>query len=267
VAYTNSNGEYSINDVPVGPYYVMVSAYRHLPYAGEAELGEVEVENELNVTLPVVPVGRVEGRVTDENGTVLPDVLVNATQPNVDPFSYTGSDGRYLIENVPAGEWLISAFKSGYYSASQTTEITENGTAVVNLQLRRYTGPSASTINFGGRVYNGYDNGNVSGADIVFTPLEERLGGYARHILSGADGGYSTQLVPDTDYNVLIQRSGFEDIFFRFWTDSSNPRMDFWMWPIGAPGGQGGWNGGGRPMPMPGGNPGPDGTISNPNNG
>jgi hypothetical protein len=258
---TDANGDYSVADIPVGHYYVMVNAYKHLPYAGEAELVANPDTNVLDVVLPVIPVGSVEGTVRDETGAPMPDTLVNATQPFVDPFTYTDSTGHYRIDNVPAGEWIISAFKSGHLTASQTTQITENGVATVNLVMQSFEAPDKTTVNYGGAVLNGSDNSGVVGADVVFTPNEAELGGYARHIQSGELGTYSTTLVPNADYNVLVQETGYEDLFFRFWVDEFNPRMDLWLWPIGATGGRGGWNGGGvpPPMPMPG-----DPTTTNP---
>jgi protocatechuate 3,4-dioxygenase beta subunit len=249
-ARTDANGDYHIADVPAGHYYVMANAYKHIGYGGDAELAADPATNTLDITLPVVPVGSVEGTIVDAQGHPVPDALVNATQPFVDPFSFTDAQGHYRIDNVPTGEWTISAFKSGYITSTTQTTITENGVAQISLTLNPYTGPDQSTATFTGTLTNSADNTGVVGAALVFTPVKAELGGYFKSVTSGAGGAFSATLVPDTEYTLLIQKDGFDDLNLRVWTDSQYPELNFWLWPAGLNGG-GGW-GGTTPPPMPG---------------
>jgi hypothetical protein len=252
-AKTDANGDYTISDIPAGHYYIMAGAYKHLPYGGEADLAADPATNTLDITLPAVPVGSVEGTVTDASGNPVPDALVNATQPFIDPFSFTDASGHYRIDNVPTGDWTISAFKSGYVTSTSSAKISENGVAEISLTLNPYTGQDQTTASFAGTVQNGSDNSGVAGASLVFTPVNAELGGYYASVTSGADGGYSATLVPDTEYTLLIQKDGFNDMNVRVWTDSKNPQLDFWLWPAGA---NGGW-----PVPQPA--PAPGSTTPN----
>jgi protocatechuate 3,4-dioxygenase beta subunit len=249
-ASTDENGEFTLTDVPAGPYYVFSSAYRHLAYDGTCELLENSAENVLTITLPNVPVGAVEGYITDETGQPVPDTLVNCTQPNVDPFTYTDENGYYLIENVPAGDWIIGAYKSGYMTMQQETVITADATAQVDLAIYEYEPTPVDTIAYSGQVVDGIDNGGVGDADIVFTPVNNEYGGYYQHVTSSEGGSYAAALIP-TEYNVLIQREGYQDLYIRIWVDATYPQMDFWLWPVDAAGGGGGWGGIGGPEPMP----------------
>jgi hypothetical protein len=142
---------------------------------------------------------------------------------------------------VPAGTWRIGAYKKGYLTTSDMTEITDGGTATVNLTIPVYNPPAPTLITYTGHVVNGNDNSFVGGADMVFTPVNDEYGGYFQHVVSDGNGGFAAQMIP-TEYNVLIQKDGFEDLYIRIWVDSLYPEMDFWLWPVGA--GRGGpWGG------------------------
>jgi len=245
---TDENGEFSFTGIPAGGYYVFASAYRHLPYSNMLEVAEEAAQNDFEIVCANIPVGTVEGVITDETGAPVPDALVNATQPNVDPFSYTDGSGHYRIENVPTGVWTISAYKQGFLTRSEQTEIIDGGVATINLTIDHYNPPEPTTIDYGGHVTNGATNGGVVGAEMVFTPVNNEYGGWYQHVQSGQNGAYSAVLIP-TEYNVLIQKDGYEDLFMRIWVDSLNPTMDFWLWEPGSGGGP--WGGGGiEPMPM-----------------
>ncbi|GEM_PF-1475428 len=241
-AYSDESGEFAFEDVPAGTYYVFASAYRHLPFNDSYEVSEVPAENVYELVVPNIPVGAVQGVVTDDTGAPVNDCLVNATQPYVDPFTYTDGEGGYLIDNVPAGTWIISAYKQGYLTVSEEVEITDGGTATVNLQIQTYNPPEPDTIVYGGHVVDGTDNGGLGDADLVFTPVDNEYGGWYQHVVSGANGAYSCTLIP-TEYNVLVQRPDYQDLYIRIWVDSINPSMDFWLWPVS--GGGGPWGGGG----------------------
>lgn len=241
-AYSGEDGTFLFEGVPAGNYYVFASAYRHLTYDGQVEIVEDPAENVLDITLPNIPVGSVEGRVTDENGDPIDDVLVNATQPFADPFTYTDASGNYRIDNIPVGVWLVSGFKTGYLTTGTQLDIQDEVVLSLDLVLETFEAPPVDTIPYTGTVVNGFDNSHVAGADLVFTPVDVELGGYFKHLVSDTSGGFATQLVP-TEYNVLIIKEGFEDIYIRIFVDTRWPTMDFWMWPIGEAGG-GGRNGG-----------------------
>jgi protocatechuate 3,4-dioxygenase beta subunit len=242
--WTDDNGQFSFEEVPAGPYYVFASAYRHVSYSNNVAVEPNEADNIVTITLPEVPVGSVTGKVTDEDGNPLPDVLVNATQPNVDPFSYSDASGNFTIDNIPAGEWTVSGYRNGYLTQSLTVEISDGKVSNVALMLQTYVAPPVTTGNMSGRVIDGYDDSLIAGADLVFTPRENELGGdYFSHVVSDANGRYSTSLA-QVEYNLLIQKGSYEDIFIRIWPEEFNREMDFWMWPIGAPGGSGGGGGG-----------------------
>lgn len=251
-AVTDDNGEYSFQDVPAGTYYVFASAYRHLTFNAEFEAVEDAQQNVLDIELPNVPVGAVEGTVTDESGTPVPDALVNCTQPNVDPFTYTDASGHYRIENVPTGDWLVSAYKQGYLTVGVNTPILEDDTVIVNITINTYEPPEQDTLLLGGRLSDGVTNAGIANADMVFTPVDNELGGnYYRHVVTAGDGSFSVDLIANGEYNLLVQKEGYQDLYIRIFVDPSWPQMEYALWPIGAQGGS--WGGVVPPRPPDGG--------------
>jgi protocatechuate 3,4-dioxygenase beta subunit len=252
---TGEDGTFEFSDIPAGPYYVFSSAYRHLPYSTEYEAEAAPAENDLEIVLPNIPVGSVEGDVVDENGTPIDDALVNAVQPNVDPFTYTDATGHSRIDNIPAGDgWTIGAYKQGYLTSTEIVNISDNGVVNVHLVLTAYEAPEQTLVDVFGTIYDGSASNNwkddgtfaggegIGGADIVFTPVDNTLGSYYRHIVSGSDGKYSTTLIDQGEYNLLIQAEGFQDLFTRVWSSADWRQMDYWLFPIsGGQQGGGGW--------------------------
>jgi hypothetical protein len=245
---TDADGDFSLADVPVGTYYVFASAYGHVTYNATFEAEEDPAENHLEITLDNIPVGAVEGVVLDEQGEPVPDVLVTCTQPYVDPFTYTDATGHYSIENVPTGQWVISAYKEGYLTVSQQADIAEDATTPVSLVLALYDAPDQETVLVGGRVSDGTNNAGLDGARMIFTPVDNTLGGeYHRDVTTAADGTYSVDLIANGEYNLLIEKDGYQDLYTRIWVDPAWPQMEFMLWPIGAQGG--GWGGAVPPRP------------------
>jgi hypothetical protein len=212
--------------------------------------------NELDILLSTIPVGSVEGTVVDENGEPVDDALVNAVQPNVDPFTYTDATGHFRIDNIPAGEgWTIGAYKQGYLTSTEIVNITDNGLVTVNLVLTAYEAPDQTLVDVFGTIYDGSSTDNwkedgsfaggagIANADIVFTPVDNTLGSYYRHIVSDGDGKYNTTLIDQGEYNLLIQAADFQDLFTRVWSSSEWRQMDYWLFPVSG-GPSGGWGGG-----------------------
>jgi len=234
---TNDNGEFTIDSLPVGAYYVFVSSYKHLSVSQNVETVEDPVANYYEFTCARIPVGSVAGTVKDETGAVVANALVNCVQPYVDPFAYTDESGQFTIDNVPTGDWIVSAFKYGYLTDSGNVTIVEDQTITLNLSIESYTPPQVQTVNFTGRVTDGMTGAGIEGARMIFTTTDNQ---FFYDATSYSDGFYSAELIP-TEYNVLIQQPDYQDLYIGFYVDSLYPEFDFSLWPIA--GGQGPWGG------------------------
>lgn len=112
----------------------------------ELRLASIELDMDGNAPLEsvelgtVAPPGRlrlqgtVSGRVvTAGAGRPLSGVQVHL--PGLDIGGLTNPEGRYLLQNVPAGEHEIVAQNIGYYPASRVVNVPEAGSVVVDFAL------------------------------------------------------------------------------------------------------------------------------------
>jgi hypothetical protein len=231
---TDADGRYDLGQIPAGYYSVFVSAYGYLGLGNEMEL--TADNSAMDFTMLAVPVGSVTGTVTDDTGNPIPDALVNATQPNVDPFTFTDANGYFELTNVPAGTWRVGAYKEGYTARAVEVEISED--VVVNLDFTLPTNsapPPTDLVTLTGRVLDGATNEIIGAADIVAVATDDS---YHSYVTSDTEGNYTLQL-PAGEYNVLVQSPDFQDVYIRVWVDPEWPSYDFYMWPKNYNGG--GW--------------------------
>jgi outer membrane receptor protein involved in Fe transport len=81
--------------------------------------------------------GSISGRVTDETGTPLPGVSVEATSPNLQGTrtANTGADGSYRIPAAPPGEYRLRASLAGFRTAEKTTAVRLDSSASADFAL------------------------------------------------------------------------------------------------------------------------------------
>ncbi len=225
---TDDQGEFTIDELPVGAYYYFVSAYKHQSDNGDLEVVENPESNYFEFVLANIPVGSVMGVVVDEFGKAIPDALVNCVQPNIDPFAYTNELGEYRIDNIPVGYWIISAFKYGYITESFGTDIGEDEVITIDHAIHSYEPPVVTTVHFTGQVLGSMTSDGIDGVRMIFTTSDNQ---FFSDTTSGENGFYHVELIP-TEYNVLIQHPDFQDLYMGFWVDTLYPEYDFWMWSI-----------------------------------
>lgn len=130
-AITDEHGEYRIGGLTTGSYFVLAQAWGQWSYAMEwydnaASLEEatpvaVQVDEEtaginFQLSLPVA-YGAIAGTVTDLQGQPIADAFVQAQAPFNEPsgrievwaYAVTDKEGKYRIDNLPNGSYLVSA--------------------------------------------------------------------------------------------------------------------------------------------------------------
>ena len=171
------------------------------------------------------------GCVEDEDGYPIPDALVNATQPNVDPFTFTDENGDFELSNVPVGTWRVGAYKDGYEARAVTIEIHEDVAIELDFTLPvSQTPPPTDLVTFTGSVIDGSTGEALIGSDLVAVATDDS---YYTYVQSNENGNY-TMLLPAGDYNVLVQHEGYQDLYTRVWVNTEWPEFDFYLWPIGV---------------------------------
>ncbi|HWE01419.1 MAG TPA: hypothetical protein VG326_03340 [Tepidisphaeraceae bacterium] len=187
-ATTDSTGDYSINNIPVGPRTVeqvlplgdaQISPAGAIPVtviAGVALSGENFVD--------AVPTGSVSGLVTTTNAVpiagvkIYVDVNNSGTLDAGDLSSTTDSSGNYMIANVPAGAYVVRQLPPP--GDTQTTPTSGGGISVAVT-----AGDSLSSDNFIDAIPIAAF-GNVSGA--VTTSAGAGVSGVTIYLDSNNDG-------------------------------------------------------------------------------
>ncbi|MBI2627034.1 MAG: S8 family serine peptidase [Parcubacteria group bacterium] len=140
---TDTNGNYSIADVPEGTYRVNASAdgYNN---ASETNVSvTADTTTTVDFALTAVVYGTIDGTVTDETTGV---VIEGATVTDGTRQATTDSTGYYLIADVPEGNYVVMASATGYQDASQSVTVTGNSTTKVDFALTAPTEATTASI-------------------------------------------------------------------------------------------------------------------------
>jgi hypothetical protein len=92
--------------------------------------------------------GIIQGRVTDQEGLVLPGATVSVTSPNLQGARTVVTDetGNYIVRGLPSGRYQVRIELSGMSAIEQTVDVSVGGTTEVNGQLRLATLTETVTV-------------------------------------------------------------------------------------------------------------------------
>lgn len=138
-AYPDENGNYAMDDVPVGTYRVVLEYWTNWFYdvmwydqADNAEEATpvMVVENErvtdINFVVPVAE-GVISGVVTNTEGKPIANAYIQLNNAYRDDgtgvylwaYANTDNEGKFTIEGLPDGEYVVSAFFCYFYECVQ----------------------------------------------------------------------------------------------------------------------------------------------------
>lgn len=137
---TNIRGEFIFYNVTPG--VITITATKGSLY-NEQEL-VVDENSTVETNIDLVPCGKISGLVYDQYTThFVADTTITLTQNgSTITTQQTGIDGKYYITNLPAGEYVISAGKTGYYGSSSVVSIIADDTKYFEFHLFPITGPT-----------------------------------------------------------------------------------------------------------------------------
>lgn len=195
-ATSASDGTFSILDLTPGALLNVIASAEGRSDA-RAEGVAVPREERLRLVLPGL--SRVQGRVVDLTGKAVPGAEVSRFATLRTGFSVlsrgapilalSGDDGRFVLDDVPAGSMRVSASRDGYLSGESGELEVLPGRDLEGVELVLRPGASVS-----GRVLDA-DGEPVAGVD-VSVQMDDAPWGRGRGVASDGDGRYRLPEVP-----------------------------------------------------------------------
>jgi 5-hydroxyisourate hydrolase-like protein (transthyretin family) len=244
---TNSNGLYTVNELPAGDYYLrfVKNGYREVYYDNQSILSQANAvtvglsQITENIDASLDQMGIITGRVTDAaSGEPVAGVEVAVYDisyiPPLNPKDYgmTDEDGIFMIDGLEPGNYYLKFSKPGYlpiyYDQKQSLSEADSVGAAIN----SITGQIDAVLSPGGTI-----SGNVTDAQSG-DPLENagvclytdpnaepcEVGdwyifgnGAIDGIFTDAEGHYSFESLPTGTYYVEFVRYGERPLFYSGW--------------------------------------------------
>ena len=235
---TNDDGVYEFGHLPPGEYWLLGFKRGYRTHVGQVSIESGQTTTH-DFTMAPIPVGGVEGVVTDEEHNPIPATHVfllyrerrdNANRP---PAFHTTTDhqGYYKFEPVPAGGADMLAFHPGFMPADAEVEIPVNETIQQNFVLHPMgppPPPPAATLS--GKVF-GPNETPIPEATIALL----RFDGERWETLSGEDGYYEFLELTAGPYHYEVSKEGFEDNRGQLMLGPGENHRDFFLHPAGPP--------------------------------
>ncbi|MGC8668652.1 MAG: carboxypeptidase regulatory-like domain-containing protein [Chthonomonadales bacterium] len=231
------DGSFAINSVAAGLHTLAIHSPRH----GVAVAVQVVSGQQTSVgDLVAQDAGQISGLVTrSDNKEPIPGALITiseaVTQNSGDipplPVRITRTDasGSYAVPGIPVGEYVVTAAKPGYTTASATVSVAAAATTAADFSLTPEASQGTGTMT--GTVYMVTDAGSqtpLAGALVrlapkdyigIMQPLPASVtGGAGSHPNPGPEwitftdeqGNYTLSNIPAGDYLAVAVRAGLE---------------------------------------------------------
>lgn len=161
----------------------------------------------IRLEAPTTGFGTVTGVVTSPTGELVDGALVTARNLDRRMFregqTASGGDGRFRIENLPAGRYLISAYATGFQAIADSATVISQQTADVTLRLL----PEAIVR---GRVRDRATGQPVRSFTVIATPLGP---GWSGPPLTASDqratGEFEVHGLPSTIVDLRVEAPGY----------------------------------------------------------
>ncbi|NNJ11527.1 hypothetical protein EKD04_014415 [Chloroflexales bacterium ZM16-3] len=201
-ATTDSNGNYTLNSVPVGSYTLTPtrSGYSFSPVTRDVTVnGNLSGKDFTATTVTYT----ISGWIATSDGTGIPGVVVTATKMSAYAYPWgqpdtltatTGSNGTYTISNVPVGYYTLTPAKGDYTFSPLSRSVTVSG----NLSGQDFTA-SIVTYSISGFIA-GDHNAPLSGVTITDG---------TRSVVTNSSGVYTLSGVPAGTYTLSVSREGY----------------------------------------------------------
>jgi uncharacterized protein (DUF2141 family) len=146
--------------------------------------------------------GSISGTITDSaTGSPIAGAKVMV---NCHTSATTGSDGRYTIANLAAGDYTVMAMKMGAYAmkAYPNPVHVAEGQAVTGIDIALAPMGGGGNGSISGTVYDKKTNAPIAGAKVTAS-------GCMKSAMTAEDGTYTITGLADGSYTVRAMKSGY----------------------------------------------------------
>ncbi|MGG0853609.1 carboxypeptidase regulatory-like domain-containing protein, partial [Metabacillus fastidiosus] len=203
-AFTNSQGQYTITNVPTGSYNVTANTDNFSPSVVGVTIDPGENVTNVNFSLTPNP-GSLNGQIVNfqtGEAVVGASVIVrDALTQAIIASTTTTIFGNYTINNLPPSTVTVTAAKNRFGTSSVGAIIVSNGSTTANLALS----PNTGAIN--GIVLD--TNGNVVTGNNIEVQVFNENKILLTSVTANSDGTYTVSNLPPGNYFVTVTAPGF----------------------------------------------------------
>ncbi len=179
-----------------------------LSYSEQFLIDGIE-EQDINLDLDdaVVVGGSLTGQVTDNDGFPVEDVTVKIFDAAGKPFRHTltDSNGNYSFDNLPQGNYTVTAAKKKYIlSVGNNIVLGNNELKILDLKILEDTTKDLTAI--AGVVFDNNSKNVISDAFVV---VQDSEGVTVATTVTAADGEYVFYDLPANEYKVFATKDGY----------------------------------------------------------
>ncbi|MBO6535499.1 MAG: carboxypeptidase regulatory-like domain-containing protein [Balneolaceae bacterium] len=216
-AISDQEGNFNISRLTTGTFTIEISKTGFVTIKETFELQDGDF---LSFNRQLDPKnGSISGSISDENGLILSDATVTAT--NTEGVTYTAiSDlnGEYTINAVEPSSYSVNAALTGYTTASASS-------VIINLDNLNATDVDVANLIPNNGVIQGRITNVITGdpiKDVQLSANGSRGSGFA---ITGANGQFEiTNLIP-ADYTLISSKDGFKSDTITVTIDPGNPTL------------------------------------------
>jgi len=210
---TDIHGQYFIQDLDPGYYYVTASAIGFEPAVYPDSVYVVSGHITPNINFALVPVdttglGGISGHITDTtNGAPISNAHVHATGPEGQGQAHSYPCGFYQIKDLPAGKYEVRACASGYYPETYFDSVLVNAGQIT--QNIDFALTPSDTGGIAGFIIDGENGLSIPGAQITATGPSGVI-----QVVSNNNGDYLVDYLIHGIYHIDILASGYEPVSY-----------------------------------------------------
>jgi len=197
---SESDGWFLVKGVPLGSYWVVASKFGYQSANKTVVVDDLDKPSfgiNLQLSFLGYSAGAISGYILETDKSIpVPQAEVSIVANDVKITATSDVSGKYLIPNIPPGNYTVTAVKEGYDEGVYEGVIVENETETpnINITLQAKPGRLSGTVTSGLIIVFG------ATVEIVETGLSD---------ITGSQGTYAIEDVPAGNYSVNVTATGY----------------------------------------------------------